>query len=208
MSFKGCMWIDWELFAKCTKTRIRIYYYHHNYSIGNLIEIAITMKWEFWLSLVAEMQHVTQQFTNRIPHYMGNMHLPQQPSVIQIKICAEYRDMLPRLRLVCQKPGLRLIGRSPGVPDKSSRGLGSMSRYSAPILICFIAYIFLFIPLVVWFRTLQDCQNGQCPLPLSILIRKRVGHQTIKAPSMLCWGAAGPSKHSLAFIPQTGDIGR
>ena len=71
---------------------------------------------------------------------------------IQIKICAEYRDMLPRPRLVCQEPGLRPIGRSPGVPDKSSRGLGSMSRYSAQILICFIAYIFLFlfIPLWVW----------------------------------------------------------
>ena len=39
--------------------------------------------------------------------------------VIQIKICAEYRDMLPRPRLVCQEPGLRPIGRSPGVPDKS-----------------------------------------------------------------------------------------
>ena len=64
--------------------------------------------------------------------------------IIQIKICAEYRDMLPRPRLVCQEPGLRPIGRSPGVPDKSSRGLGSMSRYSAQILICFIAYIFLF----------------------------------------------------------------
>ena len=34
--------------------------------------------------------------------------------------------------------------RSPGVPDKSSRGLGSMSRYSAQILICFVAFIFLF----------------------------------------------------------------
>ena len=63
--------------------------------------------------------------------------------IIQIKICAEYRDMLPRPRLVCQEPGLRPIGRSPGVPDKSSRGLGSMSQYSAQILICFIAYIFL-----------------------------------------------------------------
>ena len=50
--------------------------------------------------------------------------------------------MLPRPRLVCQEPGLRPIGRSPGVPDKSSRGLGSMSRYSPQILICFIAYIF------------------------------------------------------------------
>ena len=55
--------------------------------------------------------------------------------IIQIKICAEYRDMLPRPRLVCQKPGLRPIGRSPGVPDKSSRGwksepLSAITLYS------------------------------------------------------------------------------
>ena len=72
------------------------------------------------------------------------INMPIYIYISQIKICAEYRDMLPRPRLVCQEPGLRPIGRSPGVPDKSSRGLGSMSRYSAQILICFIAYIFLF----------------------------------------------------------------
>ena len=96
--------------------------------------------------------------------------------VIQIKICAEYRDMLPRPRLICQEPGLRPIGRSPGEPDKSSRGLGSMSRYSAQILICFISYVFLhfFIPLWVWLGTLQDYQYAQCPLPLSIVIRMRL----------------------------------
>ena len=33
--------------------------------------------------------------------------------------------MLPRPRLVCQEPGLRPIGRSPGVPDKSSRQMTS-----------------------------------------------------------------------------------
>ena len=64
--------------------------------------------------------------------------------ITQIDIFAEYRDMLPRPRLVCQEPGLRPIDRSPDVPDKSSRGLGSMSRYSAKILICFVAYIFHF----------------------------------------------------------------
>ena len=96
---------------------------------------------------------------------------------IQIKICAEYRDMLPRPRLVCQEPGLRPIDRSPGVPDKSSRGLGSMSRYSAQILICFIAYIFLifFIPLWVWLGSaIVHCNQNEA------------GHQTIKAPSMPC----------------------
>ena len=106
---------------------------------------------------------------------------------IQIKICAEYRDMLPRPRLVCQEPGLRPIGRSPGVPDKSSRGLGSMSRYSAQILICFIAYIFLFFffPLWVWLGTLQDCQYAQCPLPLSIVIRMRLVIRQSKLPACL-----------------------
>ena len=64
---------------------------------------------------------------------------------IQIKICAEYRDMLPRPRLVFQVPGLRPIGHSPGVSGKSSRGLGSMSRYSAQIWICFITYSFQFV---------------------------------------------------------------
>ena len=28
----------------------------------------------------------------------------------QLKICAEYRDMLPRPRLICQEPGPRQIG--------------------------------------------------------------------------------------------------
>ena len=65
--------------------------------------------------------------------------------IIQLKICAKYRDLLPRPRLVFQEPGLRPIGWSPGVHDKSSRGLGSMSRCSSQILICFIAYIFLFL---------------------------------------------------------------
>ena len=107
--------------------------------------------------------------------------------VIQIKICAEYRDMLPRPRLVCQEPGLRPIGRSPGVPDKSSRGLGIMSRYSAQILICFIAYIFLFLlfPLWVWLGTVQDCHHAQCPLPLSTVIRIRLAIRQSKLPACL-----------------------
>ena len=129
---------------------------------------------------------------------------------IQIKICAEYRDMLRRPRMVCQEPGLRPIGRSPGVPDKSSWGLGSMSRYSAQILICFIAYIFLilFIPLWVWLGTLQDCQYAHCPLPLSIVIRMRLAIRQSKLPACLAWDAAGPSKHSLAFKSQSGENDR
>ena len=130
-------------------------------------------------------------------------------SVIQIKICAEYRDMLPRPRLVCQEPGLRPIGRRPGVPDKSSRGLGSMSRYSAQILICFIAYIVLifFIPLWVWLGTLQDCQCAQCPLPLSIVIRMRLVIRQSKLPACLA-EVQLVRQNTLAFKSQPGENDR
>ena len=105
--------------------------------------------------------------------------------------------MLPRPKLVCQELGLRPIGRSPGVPDKSSRGLGSISRYSAQILICFIAYIFHFVyfsvGLVGNFAGLPSCT-----VPSGIVHCKHneADHQTIKAPSMPCWCADGLWKHS------------
>ena len=96
----------------------------------------------------------------------------------QIKICAEYRDMLPRPRLVCQEPG---------VPDKSSRGLGTMSRYSAQIFICFIAYIFHFfyssVGLVGNFAGLPSCT---VPSAIVHCNQNEAGHQTIKAPNMPC----------------------
>ena len=134
----------------------------------------------------------------------------EQGPDIQIKICAEYRDMLPGPRLVCQEPGLRPIGRSPGVPDKSSRGLGSMSRYSAQILICFIAYIFLIffhssVGLVGNFAGLPVCT---VPSAIVHCNQNEAGHQIIKAPSMPCWGAAGPSKQYLAFKSQPGENDR
>ena len=65
----------------------------------------------------------------------GNMY-----AIKQIKICAEYQDMLPRPRLdLLGTPGLRPIGLSPG-SWQTSLGLGSMSRYSAQILICISPY--------------------------------------------------------------------
>ena len=57
----------------------------------------------------------------------------------QIKNSAEYRDMLPRPQLdLSGTPGLRPIGLSPGSWQTSLglQPLGSMSRYSAQILIC------------------------------------------------------------------------
>ena len=180
-------------------------------------------KWRFKISHIYELVsffkhplvwHIDAYFDKRttLKHRL-RVKQPIQVSfiyiyIIQIKICAEYRDMLPRPRLVCQEPGLRPIGRSPGVPDKSSRGLGSMSRYSAQILICFIAYIFS-ISLWVWLGTLQNCHHAQCPLPLFIVIRMRLlsAHQTIKSPSMPCWGAAGRNTHWHS-CHRTGEISR
>ena len=117
--------------------------------------------------------------------------------------------MLPGPRLVCQEPGLRPIGLGPGIPDKSSRGLGSMSRYSAQILNCFIAYIFQFfyssVGLLGNFAGLPVC------IVPSVIVHynlNEAAHQTIKAPSMPCWGAAGPSKHSPALMSQIGEMDR
>ena len=57
-------------------------------------------------------------------------------SMKQIKICAKYRDMLPRPRLdLPGTPGLWPIGLSPG-SWQTSPGLRSISRYPAQILIC------------------------------------------------------------------------
>ena len=53
----------------------------------------------------------------------------------QIKICAEYRDMLPMLQL--DLAGFRPIGLSPE-SRQTTLGLGSMSQHSAHILICII----------------------------------------------------------------------
>ena len=70
----------------------------------------------------------------------------------QIKICAEYRDMLPRPRLdLSGTPGLRPIGLSPG-SWQTSLGLGSMSRYSAQILICITLFTVLLVSFPLFFR--------------------------------------------------------
>ena len=83
-------------------------------------------------------------------------------AIKQIKICAEYRDMLPRPRLdLSGTPGLRPIGLSPG-SWQTSLGLGSMSRYSAQILICILSHMtgirrryFLRMSVNMWLNTLH-----------------------------------------------------
>ena len=123
---------------------------------------------------------------------------------IQIKICAEYRDMLPRPRLVCQEPGLRPMSRSPGVPDKSSRGLGSMSRYSAQILICFIAYIFSIfnfsVGLVGNLAELPPCTVP--PATVHCYQNEAAQCSSDNQISQHALLRGSRKKHSLAFMPQ------
>ena len=142
-------------------------------------------------------------------HYIARATLVNKSNTIQIKIYAEYRDMLPRPRLVCQELGLRPIGRSPGVPDKSSRSLCSMSRNSAQILICFIAYIFqiFYIPQLVWLGTLQDSQCTHCPLPLSIVIRIWLVIRQSKLPACLAEVQLA-HQNALWHLCQPGEIDR
>ena len=86
--------------------------------------------------------------------HRGNNKKRKMHAIKQIKICAEYRDMLPRPRLdLSGTPGLRPIGLSPG-SWQTSLGLGSMSRYSAQILICIVhGHQFCLIGRTrVWFR--------------------------------------------------------
>ena len=63
--------------------------------------------------------------------------------------------------------------------------MGSMSRLSKQILICFIAYIFHFYSSLVWLGTLQDSNYAQCPLQLSIVIRMRLVIRQSKLPGCL-----------------------
>ena len=151
--------------------------------------IFIYVKWKRWsliwysLASICTCKYCTCHFT------------------IQIKICTEYWDMIHRPRLVCQEPELRPIG--PGVHDESSRGLGNMAQYSAYILICFIAYMFpLFHSSVGLFGNFVGLPSCTEPSAIVHCNKNEAGHQTIKAPSMPCWCAAGPWKHYLEFMPQ------
>ena len=98
-------------------------------------------QWQMALCILAVLQS-SQPNPQRNENKFRKMY-----AIKQIKICAEYRDMLPRPRLdLSGTPGLRPIGLSPGF-WQTSLGLGSMSQYSAQILIC-ISYILLRTPFI------------------------------------------------------------
>ena len=104
--------------------------------------------WDLWLSDDQPHSDYNGQWQRALcilavlqssqPNPQRNEKKRKMYAIKQIKICAEYRDMLPRPRLdLSGTHGLRPIGLSPG-SWQTSLGLGSMSRYSAQILICII----------------------------------------------------------------------
>ena len=100
--------------------------------------------WELWLSddqPHSDYNGQWQRALRMVAVLQSSQPIPQRNTkrkmyaIKQIKICAEYRDMLPRPQLdLLGTPGLRPFGVSPG-SWQISLGLCSMSRYSAQILI-------------------------------------------------------------------------
>ena len=113
--------------------------------------------WELWLSEDKPHYNAWLQWTMaegtvhtdtgspaKFPNqtHRGMKKFRKMYAIKQIKICAEYRDMLPRPRLdLSGTHGLRPIGLSPG-SWQISLGLGSMSRYSAQILIYIVLLVY------------------------------------------------------------------
>ena len=122
--------------------------------------------WELWLSDDQPHSDYDGQWQRALcilavlqssqPNPQRNEKSRKMYAIKQVKICAEYWDMLPRPRLdLSGAPGLRPIGLSPG-SWQTSLGLGSMSRYSAQILIC-ITFSLLWSTFVVsWNFCLLD----------------------------------------------------
>ena len=128
--------------------------------------------------------------------------------ITQIKICAEYQDMLPRPRLVCQEPGLRLIGRSPGVLDKSSQRQGSMTQYSAQILIFYSMHFPIFnsfVGLVGNLAEMPPCTQSLLPLAIAIKMRLLIRQSNLPA----CLAEVQQHENILwQLCHRTGEIGR
>ena len=103
---------------------------------GMLGALIVCWPASFWLQWTMTEGTVHTSSPAKFPTKSTEECKKEMHAIKEIKIFAEYRDMLPRPRLdLSGTPGLRPIGLSPG-PWQTSYGLCSMSRYSAQILIC------------------------------------------------------------------------
>ena len=122
-------------------------------------------------------------------HIKKDLHQTLGPD-IQIKICAEYRDMLPRPRLVFQV-----------YLTNPAEAWVPCLVFCTDLNLFYSIHSLFFIPLWVWLGTLQDCIHAQCPLSLTIVIRMRLVIRQSKLPACLAEVRLVHKKHSLAFMP-------
>ena len=79
-----------------------------------------------------------------------------------------------------------------------------MSRYSAQILICFIAYIFsIFNSLWVWLGTLQNCHHAQCPPATVHCYQNEAAQVLIRQSNLPACLAEGQQEETLSGIHAT-----
>ena len=116
-----------------------------------------------WVKYMYLVHDVLTIFCIRYAHAYVALYFTKQ-----ITICAEYRDMVPKVKAgLSGTAGLRPIGRSPGVPDKPAEALVTMSRYSAQIF-CFIFSTFQFLcGLGLGTLHTEDCRDVLCHCPQS-----------------------------------------
>ena len=119
--------------------------------------------------------------------HRGMQNIRKMYVIKQIKICAEYRDMLPRARLdLSGTPGLRPIGLSPG-SWQTSLGLGSMSRFSAQILICITHMLIFRIGRNDKGNTCADLQDRSKMIKGTLVLIFRICRTCLK--EHICWSS-------------------
>ena len=98
-------------------------------------------------------------------------------------------------------PRPRGLVRNPGVPDKPPEALGNMSRYSAQVLICFIAYIFQFVQFLCGLGW-EPCISGlpRRPLPQSSVFRMRLFTRQSRPQACLAWAFKMQQDETLSGI--------
>ena len=125
----------------------------------------------------------------------------KQPWWIWIDTSCEFimNDCVTTTKQSTTKPCAYLLWYT--VPNNSNWGVGSMFRYSPPILICFIVYSFQFsFPLWVWLGTFQNCHHVQ--IPLHCPSQSKWGCPPDNQISQYALLRCSSIKHYLAIMPQ------
>ena len=126
----------------CHKCQLRSHPVAVSLAPGMLRDFIVIVAASFWLQWKLADGTLTVLKCMGIAPTQRGIENWQMYAMKQIMACVEYRDMLPRPRLnLTGTPGHRLVGlRSRS--RQTSLGLGSMSRYSAEILMCILRKLY------------------------------------------------------------------